>query len=124
MFCTESEITPLREIDRERTARAQADKQLEQLRGRLAETERNYHEKLLEANAAQTRLAAELDNARAAMAENARAGQAQATELQQALQAAVQYKAQADTLRALVEQFRPAQKLTRKKRGSQPPEGQ
>ena len=51
---TEAEHRALREIDRERTARAQAEKQLEQLRGKLTETERDCHAKLLEANAAQS----------------------------------------------------------------------
>ncbi|GAD22058.1 DNA-binding protein [Acidovorax sp. MR-S7] len=118
---TEAEHRALREIDRERTARAQADKQLEHLRSKLAESERDHHAKLLEANAAQTRLAAELDSARVAMAESSTLNQAQATELQQALQAVAQHKAEADTLRALVEQFRPAQRSTRRKRGSDAP---
>ncbi|WCN00146.1 hypothetical protein M5C96_12510 [Acidovorax sp. GBBC 1281] len=48
---TDAEHRALREIDRERTARALADKQLDQLRGKLAETERDCHAKLLEANA-------------------------------------------------------------------------
>jgi hypothetical protein len=48
--------------------------------------------------------------------------QTQSVELQQALQAVSQHKAEADTLRALVEQFRPAQKSARKKRGGETPE--
>lgn len=120
---TEAEHRALREIDRERTARAQADKQLEQLRGKLAETERDHHTKLLEANAAQTRLAAELDNARASLGESTRANQSQGVELQQALQAVSQYKTEADTLRTLIGQFQP--KLpARKKRLAEPPNNQ
>lgn len=114
---TKAEHRALREIDRERSARAQADKQLEQLRGKLAEIERDCHAKLLEANAAQSRLAAEMDGARASLAEITRAHQTQSAELQQALQAIAQHKAEADTLHALVEQFRPTQKSARKKRG-------
>ena len=120
---TEAEHRALREIDRERTARAQADKQLEQLRGKLAETERDHHTKLLEANAAQTRLAAELDNARASLGESTRANQSQGVELQQALQAVSQYKAEADTLRTLVGQFQP-KSPARKKRLAEPPNNQ
>jgi hypothetical protein len=119
---TEAEHRALREIDRERTARAQAEKQLEQLRGKLTETERDCHAKLLEANAAQSRLAAEAAGARASLAEITRAHQAQSVELQQALQAVAQHKAEAGTLRELVEQFRPTQKSFRKKRGGEAPE--
>jgi DNA repair exonuclease SbcCD ATPase subunit len=113
----EAEHRALREIDRERTARAQADKQLEQLRGKLAETERDHHAKLLEVNAAQTRMASELENAKALAAEGARTNQAQAVELQQALQAMAQHKAEAETLRMLVEQFKPPAKPTRRRHG-------
>lgn len=119
---TDAEHRALREIDRERTARALADKQLDQLRGKLAETERDCHAKLLEANAAQSRLAAEIDGARASLAEITRAHQAQSAELQQVLQAVAQHKAEAGTLRELVEQFRPTQRSSRKKRGGEAPE--
>lgn len=121
---TEAEHRALREIDRERTARAQAEKQLEQLRGKLAESERDHHAKLLEANGAQTRLTAELDSARASLAEISRVHQTQSVEVQQALQAVAQHKAEADTLRALLGQFRPTQKSARKKRGDEAPEVQ
>lgn len=40
------------------------EKQLKELQSKLSETMRDQHVKLLEANAAQTRLAAELDRAR------------------------------------------------------------
>ena len=113
---TESEHRALREIDRERTARAQAEKQLEQLRSRLAETERDMHTKLLETSSIQTRLAAELDSARTALGESTRANQVQGAELQHALQAAAQHKAEADTLRVLVAQFQLPSKPGRKKR--------
>lgn len=112
----EAERRALREIDRERTARTQADKQLEQLRGKLAEVERDHHTKVLEANAVQTRLAADLESVRASLAESARVNQLQGVELQQALQAVAQHKAEADTLRALVAQFQPPPRSARKKK--------
>lgn len=121
---TEAEHRALREIDRERTARAQTDKQLEHLRSKLAESERDHHAKLLEASAAQTRLTAELDSARASSTEVARVNQTQAVELQQAFQAVAQHKAEADTLRALVAQFQPAPRPTRRKRGQETSGGQ
>ena len=71
----EAERRALREIDRERTARAQVDKQLEQLRSKLAEAERDHHAKLLEANAAQARLASDLESARSSLADSARVNQ-------------------------------------------------
>lgn len=113
---TEAEHRALREIDRERTARAQAEKQSEQLRSKLTEAERDHHNRLLEANAAQTRLAAELDSTRATLDERARVDQTQGIELQQALQAVAQYKAEADTLRTLVAQFQPPTRPARKKK--------
>ncbi|KRA14193.1 MAG: DNA-binding protein [Pseudomonadota bacterium] len=112
----EAERRALREIDRERTARTQVDKQLEQLRGKFAEVERDHHAKVLEANAAQTRLAADLESARASLTESARVNQLQGVELQQALQAVAQHKAEADTLRALVAQFQPPPRPARKKK--------
>ena len=78
--------------------------------------ERDHHAKVLEANAAQTRLAAALESARASLAESARVNQLQGVELQQALQAVAQHKAEADTLRTLVAQFQPSSTAGRKKR--------
>lgn len=112
----EAERRALRDIDRERTAQAKVEKQLDQLRGKLAESERDHHSKFLEANAAQTRSAAELESARASLAESARVNLAQSAQLQQALQAVVQHKAEADTLRALVAQFQPSPRPARKKK--------
>ncbi|MDT0136972.1 DNA-binding protein [Acidovorax sp. PRC11] len=112
----EAERRALREIDRERTARAQVDKQLEQLRSKLAEAERDHHAKLLEANAAQARLASDLESARSSLADSARVNQLQGVELQQALQAVAQHKAEADTLRSLVAQFQPPTRPVRKKK--------
>jgi len=83
---TEAERRALRDIDRERTARAQVEKQMEQLRSKFAEADREHHSKLLEANAAQTRLTADLESARASMADSARVNQLQGFELQHALQ--------------------------------------
>lgn len=81
------------------------NKQLEQLRGLLTESERGHHAKLLEAHAAKTRPVANLNSARASLAESARMNQQQGVELQQALQALAQHKGEAETLRALVAQF-------------------
>lgn len=75
--------------------------------------ERDHHSKVLEANAAQTRLAADLESARASLAESARVNQLQGVELQQAV---AQHKAEADTLRALVAQFQPPPRSARKKK--------
>lgn len=113
---TEAERRALRDIDRERTARAQVEKQMEQLRSKFAEADREHHSKLLEANAAQTRLTADLESARASMADSARVNQLQGFELQHALQAVAQHKAEADTLRTLVAQFQPSSTAGRKKR--------
>lgn len=113
---TEAERRALRDIDRERTARAQTEKQLEQLRSKFAEADRDHHSKLLEANAAQTRLTADLESAQASLAESVRVNQLQGLELQRALQAVAQHKAEADTLRTLVVQFQPSSTAGRKKR--------
>lgn len=114
---TESEHRALREIDRERTSRSQADKLVEQLRSALAAAEREHHAKLMEANASLARMTADLEGARTSQAQTTIANRAQGIELQQALQAAAQYKAESETLRALVTQFQPALKPIRKKRG-------
>ena len=113
---TEAERRALRDIDRERTARTQTEKQLEQLRSKFAEADRDHHSKLLEANAAQTRLTADLESAQASLAESVRVNQLQGLELQRALQAVAQHKAEADTLRTLVVQFQPSSTAGRKKR--------
>ena len=62
-------------------------------------------------------MTADLEGARTSQAETNAANRAQGIELQQALQAAAQYKAESETLRALVTQFQPALKQVRKKRG-------
>jgi hypothetical protein len=121
---TEAERRALREIDQERTARSHSEKQLEQMRAKLAEVERNHQAKLIDMSAAASRMASELDNAKAASAESARLGQEQSTALQQALQDVSQYKAEADTLRALMAQFQPPSKPVRRKRSPGGPEGQ
>lgn len=114
---TESEHRALREIDRERTSRSQADRLVEQLRHAFAAAERDHHAKLMEANASLARMTADLEGARTSQVETTAAIRAQAIELQQALQAAAQYKAESETLRSLVTQFQPALKPARKKRG-------
>ena len=121
---TEAEHRALREIDLERTARNQANRQLEQMRSKFAEAERNHQAKLLEMSAVESRMAVELDGARAAAAESTRVGQEQGAALQQALQAVSRYKAEADTLRALVAQFQSPPKPVRRKPGQATPDGQ
>ena len=81
----EAEHRALREIDRQRTARAQSDKQLEQLRGKFAETERDQYAKLIQAEAAQMQLQAQLDSARASLTESVEAGHQHSIELQKTL---------------------------------------
>ena len=121
---TEAERRALREIDLERTARSHSEKQLEQMRTKLAEAERNHQAKLIDMSAAASRMASELDNAKAASAESVRIGQEQSAALQQALRDVSQHKAEADTLRALMAQFQPSPKPVRRKRSPGGPEGQ
>ena len=112
----EAEHRALREIDRERTARAQSDKQLEQLRGKFAETERDQYAKLIQAEAAQMQLQAQLDSARASLTESVEAGHQHSIELQKTLHSLAHHKAEADTLRLLVAQFQPQPKSARRRR--------
>lgn len=105
---TGAERRALREIDQERTARAMAEKQLEGARVKLAETERLSQAKALEFVTANTRISAELEAAKAAVKNLTAAVDAQGQQLQNFQQQASQFKAEADTLRSLVEQFKPA----------------
>lgn len=86
------------------------------MRAKFTEAERNHQAKLIDVRAAASRMASELDNARAASAVSARLGQEQSAALQQPLQDVSQYKAEADTLRALMAQFQPSSKPVRRKR--------
>lgn len=89
---TQTEHRALQEIDRERMARTQADKRLEQLRLALAQEQQQHHAQLLEMNITQSRLQAELGAAQAVAVQKDSAYQAQAVELQQALEALAQHK--------------------------------
>ncbi len=97
----------LREIEQERTGRAVAERQLEGVRTKLAETERQSQAKALEFVTANTRLNAELEAAKATVKNVAASLEAQGLQLQVAQQHASQFKAEADTLRRLVDKFKP-----------------
>lgn len=102
-----AERRALREIEQERTARAAAEKQLEGVRTKLAETERQGQAKALEFITANTRISAELEAAKTGGKNLTVAFDTQGQQLQAAQQQAAQFKAEADTLRSLVEQFKP-----------------
>lgn len=115
-----AERRALREIEQERTGRAAAEKHLEGARAKLLETERQSQSKSLEFATATTRMSAELEAARALVQNLTASLDAQSQQLQDARQQAAQFKAEADTLRSLVDQFKPAAppKAVRAKRGS------
>ena len=115
-----AERRALREIDQERTSRAAAEKQLAGVRSKLAETERQSQTKALEFVTANTRISAELEAAKAAVKTLTAVADDQAQHLQNAQQKASQFKAEADTLRGLVEQFKPVPtpRPVRTKRGA------
>ncbi|MFW2356930.1 DNA-binding protein [Hydrogenophaga sp.] len=115
-----AERRALREIELERTERAAAEKQLDGVRGRLMETERQSQSKALEFATATTRMSAELEAAKALVQSLTASLDAQSQQLQDARQQSSQFKAEADTLRSLVEQFKPgtASKAARAKRGN------
>ncbi len=110
----------MREIEQERTARAVAEKNLEEIRSRLAETERQAQAKALEFVAVNTRVSAEMDSAKVVARTLTETVDTLTNQLQVAQQQASQFKAESDTLRNLVETFRPAApvKATRAKRGT------
>lgn len=102
-----AERRALREIDQERTRRAAAEKQLEGARVNLAETERQHQAKALEFVTANTRISTELEAAKTMVQSLAATVDDQGQQLQNIQQQASQFKAEADTLRSLVEQFKP-----------------
>lgn len=102
-----AERRALREIELERSARGAAEKQLEGARTELAETERQSQAKALEFVKANSRISAELEAAKTAIGNLTVASDAQGQQLQNAQQQASQFKAEAETLRMLVEQFKP-----------------
>ena len=116
---TGAERRALREIELERTSRAAAEKNLDIVRTKLDDTERESQSKALEFVTATTRMSAELEAGRALVQKLTASLDAQNQQLQDARQQAAQFKAEADTLRGLVEQFKPAtpSKAVRAKRG-------
>ncbi|MBA4108721.1 MAG: hypothetical protein C0487_03875 [Leptothrix sp. (in: Bacteria)] len=109
-----AERRALREIDQERSGRAAAEKQLEGARVKLAETERQHQAKALEFVTANTRISTELEAAKITVQNLATTVDDQGQQLQNSQQQVSQFKAEADTLRSLVEQFRPASARTKR----------
>ena len=110
-----AERRALLEIDEERQARAKADKQLEALRGLAAKEGARHREVELEQADALGRLRAQYDAAQVSIRELSAArlqiaGQLEATsrELTEASQRAVANKAEADTMRSMLERMPPA----------------
>lgn len=111
-----AERRALREIEQERSGRTAAEKQLEAMRTKLAQTERQGQAKALEFVTTNTRISAELEAAKSTVARLMSACDDQARELQRAQQQASQFKAEAETLRVLVAQFKPAPAPSSKRR--------
>lgn len=114
---TAAERRALREIDQERTAKVALEKQLDGLRAKCAEIERQHQTKILEYVTANARIGAELEAAKTAISRVTTAADTQGQQLASAQQQAAQYEAQAQTLRELLEQFKPAAKQPGVKRG-------
>ncbi|WP_265654074.1 DNA-binding protein [Verminephrobacter aporrectodeae] len=109
-----AERRALLEIDQERQARLKADKQLEAARGQLAQAEGRHRESLLAQADAITRLQVRADAAEDSQRELTASnrnlvGDLQATRerLAVAQQEATQFKAEAQTLRTLLERLSP-----------------
>lgn len=115
-----AERRALREIEQERTGRSVAEKHLEGARAKLVETERQSQSKALEFVTTNTRMSAELEVAKTVVQNLTASLDVQGQQLQGARQQASQFKAEADTLRSLVEQFKPAApaKAARARRGN------
>ncbi|MES2246459.1 MAG: DNA-binding protein [Pseudomonadota bacterium] len=109
-----AERRALLEIDQERQARIKADKQLEALRGQLAQAEGRHRESLLAQADAVTRLQVKADAAEVSQRELTASNRGLVDDLQAtrerlavAQQEATQFKAEAQTLRALLERLSP-----------------
>jgi len=113
-----AERRALREIEQERTQRAAAEKQLEALRIRLGDTERQGQAKAMEFATTNTRISAELDAVKTTVGRLTATCDEQAQLLQTAQQQASQFKAEAETLRALVAQFKPTKVTARPRRAA------
>jgi chromosome segregation ATPase len=112
----EAEHRAMREIDQERQARAGAEKLLETARLQHAEVERRHQAVVLEQGAEQARLTAAVQSAQVQSTADAHRIQAQELSLQHALEASAAHKAEAQTLRSLMERFKPAAKRARRQR--------
>jgi chromosome segregation ATPase len=104
----------LLEIEQDRQARGKVEKQLDALRVQLADKESAHRVQSMEQSALAARLQTELAGAKAVAREQASAAERHASSLNSlqeqlaaALRETVQHKAEADTLRSLVAQFRP-----------------
>ena len=109
-----AERRALLDIDQERQARIKADKQLEALRGQLAQAEGRHRESLLAQADAVTRLQVKADAAEVSQRELTASNRGLVDDLQAtrerlavAQQEATQFKAEAQTLRALLERLSP-----------------
>jgi len=109
-----AERRALLEIDQERQARIKVDKQLEALRGQLAQTEGRHRESLLAQADAVTRLRVKADAAEDSQRELTARNRSLVDDLQAtrerlavAQQEATQCRAEAQTLRALLERLSP-----------------
>lgn len=109
-----SERRALLDIDHERQARIKADKQLEALRGQLTQTEARHRESMLARADAVTRLQVKADAAEDSQRELTASNRSLADDLQStrerlavAQQEGTQFKAEALTLRALLERLSP-----------------
>lgn len=109
-----AERRALLEIDQERQARIKADKQLETLRGQLAQTEGRHRESMLAQADTVTRLQVKADAAEESQQELTASNRSLVDDLQAtrerlavSQQEAMQFRAEAQTLRALLERFSP-----------------
>ena len=109
-----AERRALLDIDQERQARIKADKQLEALRGQLAQAESRHRESMLAQADAVTRLQIKADAAEDSQRELTASNRSLVDDLQAtrerlavAQQEATQFKAEAQTLRALLERLSP-----------------
>ncbi|MGH8428943.1 MAG: DNA-binding protein, partial [Solimonas sp.] len=109
-----AERRALLDIDQERQARAKADKQLEALRGHFAQTESRHRESTLAQADALTRLQVKADAAEDSQRELTTSNRSLAADLQAmreqfaaTQQEALQFRAEAQTLRALLERLSP-----------------
>ena len=113
-----AERRALLEIDQERQARIKADKQLEALRGQLAQAEGRHRESLLAQADAVTRLQVKADAAEVSQRELTASNRGLVDDLQAtrerlavAQQEATQFKAETQTLRALLERLSPVEQV-------------